>query len=79
MKKLLFAAQVFGLIAMFPFLVLLEMNHVKGDSSKNPYPSGVITDTEKANTRLPGKKGEKVDEVSGIFTPITVAKTSIIN
>lgn len=27
MKKLVFAAQVFGVIAMFPIYVILEMNH----------------------------------------------------
>ena len=27
MKKLVFAVQVFGIIAMFPIYVILEMNH----------------------------------------------------
>lgn len=31
MKKLVFATQVFGLLAMFPIVVFLEMNHATGN------------------------------------------------
>lgn len=34
MKKLVFAAQVFGLIPMLPVVVILEMNHGTGRSSE---------------------------------------------
>ncbi len=40
MKKFLFAAQVFGIMMMFPLYVILEMNHGTAslDENKNHSP-----------------------------------------
>ena len=35
MKKIVFAVQVFGIIAMFPIYVILEMNHGTGRVPEN--------------------------------------------
>ncbi|MEP7377653.1 MAG: hypothetical protein ABI675_29885 [Chitinophagaceae bacterium] len=48
MKKFLFAVQVFGIIAMFPIYVILEMNHGTGSLPENksqPVVKGIIEKT----------------------------------
>ncbi|MEO5683209.1 MAG: hypothetical protein ABIQ88_11250 [Chitinophagaceae bacterium] len=52
MKKTVFAAQVFGLIAMLPLLVILEMNHVPKQLN-TPSAHGITT--ENTAVTLPGK------------------------
>ncbi|HMJ45985.1 MAG TPA: hypothetical protein VK498_01560 [Ferruginibacter sp.] len=42
LKKLQFAIQVFGLIAMIPTYLILEMNHGKFGSQRNTPPSNVM-------------------------------------
>jgi hypothetical protein len=59
MKKLVFAFQVFGLLAMFPIVVILEMNHVTGTAPKNNFNSRVILKTEKTKI-LPGIPAETI-------------------
>ncbi len=49
MKKLLFAVQVFGIIAMFPLYVILEMNHGTG-LPENKNQSGVIETPQKRSS-----------------------------
>ena len=62
MKKTMFAAKVFALIAMLPIVVILEFNHGAGDPSKNNSPSGVIDKTEKSIIRLPEKTEDKLSD-----------------
>jgi hypothetical protein len=52
MKKTVFAAQVFGLIAMLPMVVILEMNHVPNQQNR---PSGKVSTTEKKVISWPEK------------------------
>ena len=37
MKKFVFAVQVFGIIAMFPIYVILEMNHGLPENKNHPF------------------------------------------
>lgn len=60
MKKIVFAAQVVGLIAMFPILVMLEMNHPAGTSPANNAPSHFIKKVEETSTRFPEKVKDQV-------------------
>ena len=52
MKKTVFAAQVFGLIAMLPIVVVLEMNHV---SAQKNMPSDSANKIENKAISLPEK------------------------
>ena len=64
MKKIVFAAQVLGLIAMFPILVMLEMNHATGISHKNNAPCSVIEKAGETSVQLHEKaKDQMVNEV----------------
>ena len=49
MKKFVFAVQVFGIIAMFPIYVILEMNH---GLPENKNQSGVTGKPEKTIIRV---------------------------
>jgi len=59
MKKTVFAAQVFGLLAIVPIIVILEMNHVPGSSTETNT-SVVKEKTEHNITRLPEKQIDKM-------------------
>jgi hypothetical protein len=48
MKKLIFAAQVFGIIAMFPLYVILEMNHGTSEFPAEGNRRVVTEESEKA-------------------------------
>ena len=54
MKKLVFAVQVFGIIAMFPIYVILEMNHGTEKLSEN-------------KNYLGGKEGVEKTAIRGSF------------
>ena len=56
MKKLVFATQVFGLIAMFPAVVILEINHTKAGAFESESTSGFKQKTEMKRLSLPEKK-----------------------
>ena len=75
MKKLVFAAQVFGFMAMFPIVVFLEMNHAAGGSSESNSTSSVIQNTETISICLPEKVKDKM--VNETFS-ITL-KTLLLN
>lgn len=60
MKKIVFAAQVSGLIALFPILVMLEMNHPGGASPANNAPSHDIKNVEETRTRFQKKVNDQV-------------------
>lgn len=47
MKKIVFALQVFGLITLFPALLVFEMNHETSEPLQNRPHSGVKENTEK--------------------------------
>lgn len=77
MKKLVFAAQVFGLIAMLPIVVILEMNHVTSGASQINVPSDVIMQTEKSIVDLPGKAKDKwVNEPFSTTLEMLLLKTT---
>jgi hypothetical protein len=57
MKKTVFAAQVFALIAMLPIVVILEMNHVPPQRNM---PSGSVNKTINTFTGLPEKTTDKL-------------------
>ena len=59
MKKLVFATQVFGLIAMFPIVVILELNHGKRNTTESNSTSTVIQKVEKTNIVFPEKGNDK--------------------
>jgi len=64
MKKLVFAAQVFGLLAMFPIVVFLEMNHATGRLPENINPSDVMKISEKPFGGFSEKSPDKrIDEI----------------
>lgn len=69
MKKLVFATQVFGLIAIFPIVVILEMNHKTGGSSKTNSSSPAVPDTEKTSILLQKKQNDKIVNETFIVTP----------
>lgn len=60
MKKLAFVTQVVGLIAMFPVVVILEMNHTKARASESDSTSGFKEKTEMKSIRLPEKKNHTI-------------------
>lgn len=67
MKKIVFAAEVFGLIVMFPIVMILRMNHAAGVSNENNSPSGVMKKKEKTSIHLSEKlKDEPANESFGI-------------
>ena len=55
MKKIVFAVQVISLIAMFPIVVVLEMNHSTGRLPEENSPSGMPKKVETTITRSAGK------------------------
>jgi hypothetical protein len=64
MKKLLFATEVFGLIVMFPIVLILQLNHAAVVSNENNSPSNVMKKKkEKITIHLSEKlKAEPVNE-----------------
>jgi len=64
MKKLVFAIQMFGLLAMFPVVVFLEMNHATRRFPENTNPSNVVMNSEKSFVDVAEKSTDKrLDEV----------------
>lgn len=53
MRKLVFATQVLGIIAMFPVVVILEMNHTKAGASEIDSTSSLKKKTELKSISLP--------------------------
>ena len=75
MKKLVFAAQVFGLIAMFPVVVILTMNHGKRSAPETVSPYCVKPNTEKISIRVPENGTDKME--NEVFT--IMLKTFLLN
>jgi hypothetical protein len=72
MKKLVFALQVFGIIALFPIYVILEMNHGTGLPENKNYP-GVTEKPEKTITRVSlNSKVQNENSIAGKI--LTVSK-----
>ena len=69
MKKLVFATQVFGLIAMFPIVVILEMNHKPAGAAKSNPAFRAVEETEKAILILPEKQNDKMINRTFPLTP----------
>ena len=68
MKKLVFAAQVFGLIAIFPIVVILEINHGARSSSESNSTSSVVQKPEKTSICLPEKGKDKMVNEAFLIT-----------
>jgi hypothetical protein len=60
MKKLVFAVEVFGLMAMFAAAVILEMNHTKGGSSESNSTSSIKQKIEIINICMPENDENKI-------------------
>jgi hypothetical protein len=52
MKKIVFALQVFGMLALFPIYIVVEMNHGTASFPGTKNRPVVIEKTEKINTPL---------------------------
>lgn len=64
MKKLVFAFQMFGVIAMFPLYVIVEFNHAKRTLPEQN-PSSVIEKKQGDNSLHPRSKNEDAVFVMG--------------
>jgi len=73
MQKFLFTVQVFGIIAMFPIYVILEMNHGLPGNKNHP---GVTEKTEKTIIRV-SLNSEAQNENSITAKILTVSKDSL--
>ncbi len=62
MKKLVFATQVFGVIAMFPFVMFLELNRSNVSSAEGISRSITKQRIEMINIHLPGKEIDKLEK-----------------
>jgi len=69
MNKLLFATQLFSLMAMLPFVIILEMNHTKSGESESNSTSGLKQTTETISTSLPIKRNGKMGNEISLNTP----------
>jgi hypothetical protein len=71
MKKLVFATQVFGIIALVPIVVILEMNHTKAGAFDSESTSGFKQETEMTRFSLPEKKNLTTEKDVLPVTPET--------
>jgi hypothetical protein len=79
MKKYLFAAQIFGLTAMFPITAFLELNHGARNSFENISLINEVAKIGKPGTALHNAiNGEAVTETVSI-TLQTILLKSILN
>ncbi len=62
MKKLVFATQVFSVLAMFPFVMILELNRSNVSSSESISRSITKQGIEMLNINLPGKEIDKLEK-----------------
>ena len=69
MNKLLFATQVFSLMAMLPFVIILEMNHTKSGESESNSTPGFKQTTETISTSLPIERNGKMGNEISLNTP----------
>jgi hypothetical protein len=69
MKKLVFAAQVFSLMAMLPFVVILEMNQSKAEAPESNSTPGFKQSTATITTTLLSKKNGKTGNEISPTTP----------
>ena len=60
MKKIVHATQMFALIAMFPVIVILELNHTTPTSSEIDSPSKFLEKTIKGTTGAPKNSDAKI-------------------
>ena len=75
MKKLVFAVQVFGIIALFPIYVILEMNHGTG-LPENKNHSGVEEKPDKTIIRV--ALNSKIENENSITSKLlTVSKDAL--
>ena len=62
MKKLVFAIQVFGVIAMFPFVMILELNRSNVSSIENNSMSIIKHPVDMKSNGLPGNVTGKLQK-----------------
>lgn len=75
MKKIVFAAEVFGLIAMLPIVMILQLNHIAGVSNETNSPSSVMKKKEKTIIHLSEKLKDKIANKSFSITQETIFLT----
>jgi hypothetical protein len=75
MKKIVFAAEVFGLIAMLPIVMILQLNQAAGVSNETNSPSTVMKKKEKTSIHLPEKLKDKMVNESFGLTQETIFLT----
>jgi hypothetical protein len=75
MKKLVFTAQVFSLIAMFPIVAVLEINHTKGSAFKRGSALSVVQEQGKKSILLTEKEKDKMINEAFFIT----LKTLLLN
>ncbi|HTF28066.1 MAG TPA: hypothetical protein VK625_04430 [Flavitalea sp.] len=74
MKKTVFVAQVFALIAMLPLVVILQINHVLPHRSA---PFDHVSESKNAIIELPGKtSGELSEEALSLSVEAFLLKTT---
>ena len=66
MKKIVQATQMFALIALFPMIVILDLNRVTPASNEADLPLNVIEKTKNGSTCLPEATEEKM--ATGLFS-----------
>ena len=59
MKKIEFALQVFGLVAILPLYVILELNHASVSLPENKINTGITEKTEMINADIAGENEEQ--------------------
>lgn len=69
MNKLLFATQVFSLMVMLPFVIILEMNHTKSGEFKSNSTPGFKQTTETISNSLPVRRNGKTGNEISLNTP----------
>lgn len=75
MKKFVFAAEVLGLIVMFPIVMILQLNHTAGVSNENNSPSSVMKKKEKTSIHLSEKMKDEIANESFSITQETIFLT----
>ncbi len=74
MKKVVFAIQVFGLIAMFPVYVATELNQGKNELTGNNPPSVITESLPQINAQA-----ELNSKAKSINSFLDMSKTGLIN
>jgi hypothetical protein len=75
MKKIVFAAEVFGLIATLPIVMILQLSHAAGVLNETNFPSSAVKKNDKAIIHLSEKLKDKMANESFSITQETIFLT----